>query len=111
MYDNNFYTVVALYTVPMVLVCTFLYYYVFDRPKTSKFWIWFIWMLIIGIIAFIIAYVTVENSFFEVSLLPGDYSVENLIFSATNAVYACVIMFLFSVLIKWKSTNSSHVPF
>lgn len=111
MYDNNFYTVVALYTVPMVLVCTFLYYYVFDRPKTSKLWVWSLWLLIIGVFAFVIAYVTVENSFYEVGQLPTDYTVENLIFSATNLVYACIIMFLFSVLIKWKSTNSSHVPF
>ncbi|MGO4921396.1 hypothetical protein [Maribacter spongiicola] len=111
MYDNNFYTVVALYTVPMVLVCTFLYYYVFDRPKTSKLWVWSLWLLIVGVFAFVIAYVTVENSFYEVGQLPTDYTVENLIFSATNMVYACIIMFLFSLLIKWKSTNSSHVPF
>ncbi|SIR14606.1 hypothetical protein [Maribacter ulvicola] len=111
MFENNFYTVVALYTLPMVLVCTFLYYYVFDRPKTSKLWVWSLWLLTIGIIAFVIAYVTVENSFYEVGQLPKDYTVENLIFSATNMVYACIIMFLFSLLIKWKSTNSSHVPF
>lgn len=111
MFENNFYTVVALYTLPMVLVCTFLYYYVFDRPKTSKLWVWSLWLLIMGVIAFVIAYVTVENSFYEIGQLPTDYTVENLIFSATNAVYACIIMFLFSVLIKWKSTNSSHVPF
>ncbi|WP_027078661.1 hypothetical protein [Maribacter antarcticus] len=111
MYDNNFYIVVALYTVPMVLLCTLLYYYVFDRPKTSKLWVWLLWLLIIGIFAFVIAYVTVENSFYEVGQLPAEYTVENLIFSVTNLVYACVIMFLFSLLIKWKSTNSSHVPF
>lgn len=111
MFDNNLYTVVALYTVPTVLVCTFLYYYVFDRPKTSKLWVWSLWLLIIGVFAFVIAYVTVENSFYEVGQLPTDYTVENLIFSATNLVYACIIMFLFSLLIKWKSTNSSHVPF
>ena len=111
MFDNNLYTVVALYTVPTVLVCTFLYYYVFDRPKTSKLWVWSLWLLTIGIVAFVIAYVTVENSFYEVGQLPTDYTVENLIFSATNLLYACIIMFLFSLLIKWKSTNSSHVPF
>mgnify|MGYP003632702511 CR=1 FL=1 len=111
MFENNFYTVVALYTLPMVLVCTFLYYYVFDRPKTSKLWVWLLWLIIIGVFAFVIAYVIVENSFYEIGQLPTDYNVENLIFSATNSGYACIIMFLFSLLIKWKSTNSSHVPF
>tara|TARA_R110002051_G_scaffold108607_6_gene181359 strand:- start:2507 stop:2911 length:405 start_codon:yes stop_codon:yes gene_type:complete len=111
MYDNNVYTVVAIYTLPMVLVLTFLYYYVFDRPKTSKLWVWLITLLLIGFGAFAIAYITVENSFYELGLLPADYTVENLIFSVTNLVYACIIMFLFSLLIKWKSINSSHVPF
>lgn len=111
MFDNNFYSVVAIYTLPMVLVFTFLYYYVFDRPRTSKLWVWFIWLLMIGLVAFAIAYITVENSFYEIGQIPSKYGVENLIFSFTNLIYACIIMFFFSLLIKWKSTNSSHVPF
>lgn len=111
MFEHNIYSIVVIYTLPMVMVLTFLYYYVFDRPRTSKLWVWLITLLIIGLGAFAIAYITVENSFYEIGQTPSDYSIENLIFSSTNFVYACIIMFLFSVLIKWKSTNSSHVPF
>ncbi|MFT6841829.1 MAG: hypothetical protein ACJASR_000591 [Psychroserpens sp.] len=111
MFENNIYSVIVIYTLPMVLVLTFLYYYVFDRPATSKLWVWLIALLIIGLGAFAIAYITVENSFYEIGLIPSEYGFENLIFSFTNLVYACIIMFFFSLLIKWKSTNSSHVPF
>src|SRR5690606_2440872 len=49
MFENNIYSVVVFYTIPMVLVLTFLYYYVFDRPKTSKLWVWLVTLFIIGL--------------------------------------------------------------
>jgi len=111
MFSNDFYTVIAIYTLPMVLVLTAIYYYVIDRPKTSKLWVWLTWLTGIGIMAFGLAYITVENSFYSIDLVPTDYRTETIIFSVTNMILAIIITFFFSILIKWKSTNSSHVPF
>lgn len=111
MFDNDIYRVIAIYTLPMALALTAIYYYVIDRPRTSKLWVWITWLLGIGVIAFGIAYITVENSFYSIDQIPSDYTEELIIFSVTNMVWAMIIMFLFSILIKWKSTNSSHVPF
>ncbi|ADV48156.1 membrane protein [Cellulophaga algicola DSM 14237] len=111
MFSNDFNTVIVLYTLPTVLVLTAVYYYVIDRPKTSKLWVWITWLFGVGLIAFGLAFITVENSFYGVGIDPAAYRVETVIFSVTNLVWSILIMFLFSILIKWKSTNSSHVPF
>jgi hypothetical protein len=111
MFSNDFNTVIAIYTVPTVLVLTAIYYYVIDRPKTSKLWVWVTWLIGVGLIAFTIAFVTVESSFYGIDLNPTTYRTETIIFSVTNMVWAMIVMFFFSLLIKWKSTNSSHVPF
>ncbi|MET6989151.1 hypothetical protein [Sediminicola arcticus] len=111
MYENDFYSLIFIYTLPTILVLTVIYYYVIDRPKTSKLWVWLLTLLFGGVLAFVIAYVTVENSLYSIQLQPEDYATDTIIFSVTNMAYAFVIIFLFSILIKWKSPNSSHVPF
>lgn len=111
MFANDFYTVIFIYTFPTALLLTVLYYYVIDRPTTSKLWVWLVMLLFGGVVGFVIAYVTVENSFYSINQPPSDYSTEILIFSMTNFVYTSLLIFLFSILIKWKSPNSSHVPF
>lgn len=111
MYENDFYSLIVIYTLPTALMLTIVYYYILDRPKTSKLWVWLTTLLIGGALAFMIAYVTVENSLYSIQLQPEDYSTDIIIFSVTNMVYAFLVIFLFSVIIKWKSPNSSHVPF
>jgi hypothetical protein len=111
MFANDFYTIVFIYTFPTALLISILYYYVIDRPVTSKLWVWLLTVLFGGIIGFVIAFVTTENSFYSIDLNPQDYNSEILIFSITNLVYTSLLIFIFSILIKWKSTNSSHVPF
>jgi len=111
MFANDFYTIIFIYTFPTALLLSILYYYIVDRPVTSKLWVWLLTVLLGGIIGFVIAYVTVENSFYSIQLIPSDYSTEVLIFSVTNLVYTSLLIFIFSILIKWKSPNSSHVPF
>lgn len=111
MFANDFYTIIFIYSFPTALLISILYYYVIDRPVTSKLWMWLLTVLLGGIIGFVIAYVTTENSFYSIDLNPLDYNSEILIFSVTNMVYTSLLIFIFSILIKWKSTNSSHVPF
>lgn len=111
MFANDFYTIILIYTLPIALLISILYYYVIDRPVTSKLWVWLLTVLVGGVIGFIIAYVTTENSFYSIEQIPLNYSTEVLIFSITNLVYTSLLIFIFSILIKWKSTNSSHVPF
>lgn len=111
MFANDFYTIIFIYTFPAALLISILYYYIVDRPATSKLWVWLSTVLLGGIIGFIIAYVTTENSFYSIEQIPLNYSTEVLIFSITNLVYTSLLIFIFSILIKWKSTNSSHVPF
>jgi hypothetical protein len=111
MFQNDFYRMIFFYTFFTVLGLSILYYYVLDRPKTSKLWVWLSKVLLGGILAFIIAYVTVENNLYSIDQDPQNFTTDILLFSVTNSILAVLLIFMISILIKWKSPNSSHVPF
>lgn len=111
MFENDFYRMIFFYTLLTSLALPIVYYYVLDRPKTSKLWVWISTVCLSGVLAFIIAYITVENNLYSIDLIPQDFENEILIFSVTNLFLALLLTFMISIIIKWKSPNSSHVPF
>lgn len=116
MYTNDLYSPVVLYSIPVALILTFTYYYLIDRPSTAKLSVWVINLVIGGIIAFIIAYVSANNDLTEIFAsvgqpVPASFSSDMVIFSLINAMWTIILMVLLSLVFKWKSTNSSYIPF
>jgi len=116
MYNNDFYFSVALYSIIIALILTIVYYYVIDRPSTAKLSIWSINLLVGAILTFITAYVSSNNDLTELfasvgEQVPASFSSDMLMFSLINAMWTVLLMVLLSLVFKWKSPNSSFVPF
>jgi len=97
------------------LIMIILYYYIIDRPRTAKLSWWLIFLLLNSIILSILAYVIANNTIIDDYLSAGnpvpDYSIDLIYFSGMNFLIALLFFLIFSSLLKWKSRNSSHVPF
>ncbi|MCH8535205.1 MAG: hypothetical protein LAT51_09070 [Flavobacteriaceae bacterium] len=116
MFDNDLYFPVALYSIIIALVITVLYYYVLNRPNIAKLKIWFLFLMIGAITNAIIAYVSAYNDLTEIFAsineeLPKSFPSDMLMFALINAFWTLVLIFVFSIIIKWKSPNSSYIPF
>lgn len=116
MYNNDLYFPIAIYSILVALVLTLAYYYVIDRPGTAKLSIWSLNILVTAIINFIIAYLTASNNLTEIYAevgqpLPAAFSSDMLVMSLINSMWSALLMFVLSLVFKWKSTNSSYVPF
>ncbi|NJY62540.1 hypothetical protein HC174_07175 [Salinimicrobium sp. CDJ15-81-2] len=116
MYDNDLYFSVAIYSILVALVLTIAYYYVIDRPGTAKISIWALNLLVGGILSTIIAYVSANNDLTEIFAaigepVPTSFSSDMLVFALINAMWTVLLMVLLSFILKWKSPNSSYVPF
>lgn len=101
----------GFFSVLMVII----YYYVIDRPRTSKLSVWLIFLLLNSIILSILAYVIANNTIINAHLSIGDqvpdYFIDLIYFAVMNFIFAATFFLIFSSLLKWKSRNSSHVPF
>ncbi|SDH29695.1 hypothetical protein [Winogradskyella thalassocola] len=101
------------------LLFVVLYYYVVDRPKTAKLTIWLLFLLVVSIVSSIIAYMVANDSIIDNYLSQGlsvldeiPYFFQDLIyFSLTNFLFGALFFLIWSSLLKWKSSNSSHIPF
>ncbi len=97
------------------LIMVILYYYVIDRPKTAKLSIWLVFLLLNSIILSFVGYSYANNTIVDDYLSAGnpvpDYFQDLIYFSGMNFLFAALFFLIFSSLLKWKSSNSSHVPF
>src|SRR5690554_3249887 len=97
------------------LLMVMIYYYIIDRPRTAKLSVWLIFLFLNSIILSILAYVLANNTIIDDYLSAGnpvpDYFEDLIYFSGMNFMIAALFFLIFSSVLKWKSSNSSHVPF
>jgi len=97
------------------LLMVILYYYIIDRPRTAKLSVWLIFLFLNSIILSILAHVIANNTIIDDYLAIGDdvpnYFEDLIYFSVMNFMIAVLFFLIFSSVLKWKSSNSSHVPF
>lgn len=108
--DLNFGFWVPIISFIIVLSIAILYYYIIDRPSTGKLKIWFWFLLGTAVITGIFAFMYANNSLIEYNA-QCDFTSDLSIFAFLNLFYSVIAFFIISILIKWKSTNSMHVPF
>ena len=102
-------------SVGVSLLVVILYYYVIDRPKTAKIFVWLVFMVLTVLGLGVTAYVVASNDIVDYYLASGeqvpDYGQDLFYFSLTNMLFSALLFLGLSVILKWKSANSSHVPF
>lgn len=106
--------------VASLLVAVF-YYYIIDHPRFNRWWSWLIMMFISVAANFTYGFSYVYNRL-NGGQIPNCFvtteSGEQLLtnsncfsFGLTNAFIGAIVFIIFSLLIKWWSTNSKNSPF
>lgn len=113
-YDAQaYYVLVGLLLLGISLLATLVYYYLINRPAFSQWYHWLIILLINALIQGAIAFSLTNN---DVSI--GLYCEELNItsndcfgFAFSNFIWGIIVYFLFSMVVKWWSTNGKKSPF
>lgn len=114
---TNMFISCGLWMLGVTVLFNVLYYYVIDHPKLAKWWGWCLFMLIGASFTFVIGWqITLRD--FDAGLMistdnkPLDVYPSNCFkFGVVNAILSITLYCIFSIIIKWKSTNSAHIPF
>ena len=114
LYDNNIYTKLGIVLTITSLLWMFIYYYIINHPRYSNLISWIIWILIGGLVNFILTYSISYNLLSELyynSEKKMEYTNEFSILSSINFGWSLIFTFIFSILIKSKSSNATQTPF
>lgn len=114
MFNNNLYVVIGLCMLLIPMVVLTLYYYVVNSVKFYKWYHWLILVAVLALINFLIAYFTSYNNLsyiYEQQNKALPYSADFFSFSLVNMVWTLVVSFIWSMIIKWGSSNCRRSPF
>lgn len=114
LYDNNLYINLGFTLFGFSLIWMIIYYYVVNHPRLSSFKNWLIWIIIGGIINFFLTYSISFNQISEICINEQremNYSNEFSILSLINFCWTLILCFIFSAVLKIKSSNASQIPF
>lgn len=99
-----------------------IYYYVINHPQLSHWWGWIIFLVINGIINFIVGWQWVLKDYYDGKMITIDPATnlqmplnigesEIIYFGVSNMFISVIAFIVFSFILKWWSTNCSRVPF
>jgi len=119
---RNLYIGVGLWMIALSLLVAVLYYYIINHPKLARWWGWLIFAGISAVVNFFVGLQWTLSDYYAGKMveidaatnqeIPLSIDVSNcLCFGVSNAILSLVFFIIFSILIKWKSVNCSHVPF
>ena len=119
--DDMHQTETAYVTIGIIMIFSSIilesaYYYVISNYGSfykRKFW--FLWLVIIALINFFMAYhfsVATLQDYYSTLSIPYPYTfTEHFTFSMVNVFWTVVFCFIFSVILKFKSIQASRTPF
>lgn len=101
---------------------TLIYYYVINHPQLNHWWGWIIFLVINGIINFIVGWQWVLKDYYDGKMItidpatnlqmPLNIGESGIIYFGVSNMFISVIAFIvFSFILKWWSTNCSRAPF
>ena len=114
---TNMFISCGLWMLAITLVFNISYYFIIDHPKFAKWWGWCLFMLVGACLTFVVGWqitlrdfdaglmISVDNK--PLDIFPSDC----FKFGIVNAILSMFFYCIFSVILKWRSTNSAHVPF
>ena len=99
-----------------------IYYYVINHPQLNHWWGWIIFLVINGIINFIVGWQWVLKDYYDGKMItidpatnlqmPLNIGESEIIYFGVSYMFISVIAFIvFSFILKWWSTNCSRAPF
>ena len=101
---------------------TLIYYYVINHPQLNHWWGWIIFLVINGIINFIVGWQWVLKDYYGGKMITIDPATnlqvplnigesEIIYFGVSNMFISVIAFIVFSFILKWWSTNCSRAPF
>lgn len=99
-----------------------IYYYVINHPQLNHWWGWIIFLVINGIINFIVGWLWVLKDYYDGKMITIDPATnlqmplnigesEIIYFGVSNMFISVIAFIVFSFILKWWSTNCSRAPF
>lgn len=99
-----------------------IYYYVINHPQLNHWWGWIIFLVINGIINFIVGWQWVLKDYYDGKMITIDSATnlqmplnigesEIIYFGVSNMFISVIAFIVFSFILKWWSTNCSRAPF
>lgn len=99
-----------------------IYYYVINHPQLNHWWGWIIFLVINGIINFIVGWQWVLKDYYDGKMITIDPATnlqiplnigesEIIYFGVSNMFISVIAFIVFSFILKWWSTNCSRAPF
>lgn len=99
-----------------------IYYYVINHPQLNHWWGWIIFLVINGIINFIVGWQWVLKDYYDGKMITIDPATnlqmplnigesEIIYFGVSNMSISVIVFIVFSFILKWWSTNCSRAPF
>lgn len=99
-----------------------IYYYVINHPQLNHWWGWIIFLVINGIINFIVGWQWALKDYYDGKMITIDPATnlqmplnigesEIIYFGVSNMFISVIAFIVFSFILKWWSTNCSRAPF
>lgn len=116
MYYNQTYLSIGLCMVLIPVAVLAVYYYAVNSVKFSKRWHWLLLVIVLCFVNFGIAYSISYNSILDVyqnQNTQPSYSLTtaSLSFSLINMLWCFAVSFVWSMIIKWGSSQLRRTPF
>lgn len=119
---TNMFIGIGLSMLCISLVVAVLYYYIINHPRLSNWWGWSIFLGVNAAVNFVVGWQWVLRDYYDglmvkVSATTGkkvDLMINEsdiLAFGVTNMILAIAWFFIFSLIIKWWSSNACNAPF
>ena len=119
---TNMFIGIGLSMLCISLVVAVLYYYIINHPRLSNWWGWSIFLGVNAAVNFVVGWQWVLKDYYdglmvkvsattgkEVDLMINESDI--LAFGVTNMILAIAWFFIFSLIIKWWSSNACNAPF
>jgi hypothetical protein len=107
---GNQYFLVGIVMLSLSLVGMVVYYYVINHPRFHRWFHWLLTITILGIINFAAAYFVANGAVYDLHGYAENIT-DIVMFGLTNVIWTFVFSFVFSMCIKWWSTNCKRTPF
>ena len=114
MYENGLYIPIGFCMVLIPIVVLTLYYYAVNSRRFNNWWQWLLLVIIICAINFGIAFGVSYNGIYDVfgTTEVGYPLVANCVgFAFINLLWSFIISFVWSMIVKWGSTQCRRTPF
>jgi hypothetical protein len=116
---NNQFAMYGIIALGIALAVMFIYYYVINHPRFNKWWSWLLMLLLVGISNFGIAIARLWDEYYTVGTAECLITGENggidgntaIGFGLANFIVSAIFFIIFSIGLKWWSTNCKRSPF